>query len=304
MKLWNVAIPSFIEIRPRVKRKQPFPLTRTLAPILPLRGGLSDQTEGGTMSFESTPNAQQGALFDAATLPTADRQARRYRMLPLGAIIGAAQASHQLGGEAPWPVWHGSTRKPVQFQPMPKRQAVRIWHDARRLERRTRKPGHQDGAIGRNGLAVLHAFLFDFINRATGELTPTRATIARAACISISSVDRGLAKLKAAGVINWLRQCAESIENGVYGLRQIASAYFVLAQSQWRGFWQPPASPPPDPEAWGQTPPLPSPIEMAAQLQAEGGSHAAQLDALTCDPRDGVANGMAGLFSAIIARKG
>ena len=256
------------------------------------------------MSFESKPNVLQGGLFDAAALPPADRNARRYRTLPLGALIGAAQAEHELGDKAPWPVWSGSTRKPVQFQPMPRRQAVRTWHDARRLERQTRKPGHQDGAIGRNGLAVLHALLFDFINRATGELTPTRATIARAANISIRSVDRGLEKLKASGVINWIRRCEESIEGGIYRLRQKASAYFVLAQSQWRDFWQPPEAPLPYPEAWGETPPLPDPIAMATMAHAEGASHQAQLAALTCDPRDGLANSLARLFSAIQSRKG
>ena len=35
------------------------------------------------MPFESMPNALQGALFDAGTLPHADRRARRFRMLPL-----------------------------------------------------------------------------------------------------------------------------------------------------------------------------------------------------------------------------
>jgi hypothetical protein len=255
------------------------------------------------MPFESIPNALQGGLFDAAAIPPADRQGRRYRMLPVGSLIESAQAHHRLGDDAPWPVWGGSTQKPVQFMPMPKRQAVKIWHDARRLERQTRKPGHQDGAIGRNGLAVLHSFLFDFINPVTGELTPTRATIARAANISIRSVDRGLEKLKAAGVLNWIRRCEESIEDGIYRLKQKASAYFVLAQSHWRGFWQPPAAPPPYPEAWGQTPPLPCPIAMAQTVRAEGGSHAAQLDALTCDPRDEGANALARLFSAITSRK-
>jgi hypothetical protein len=256
------------------------------------------------MSFESTLNANQGRLFPDAESPPQDLTNRRCRMLPLGSLIGAAQAAHQSGDEAPWPVWSGSTRKPVQFQPMPRRQAVRIWHDARRLERQTRRPGHQDGAIGRNGLAVLHAFLFDFINRATGQLTPTRATIARAANICIRSVDRGLEKLKAAGVINWIRRCEEAWENGLYRLRQIASAYFVLGQSQWRGFWQPPEAPLPYPEAWGQTPPLPDPLALAGIVHAEGGSHAAQLAALACDPRDGLANAMARLFSAITTREG
>ena len=253
------------------------------------------------MSFEPMSNARQGALFDAATLPPT--AARRFRMLPLGAIIGAAQATHRLGDEAPWPVWSGSTRKPVQFQPMPRRAAVKVWHDARRFERQTRQPNHQDGALGRNGLAVLHALLFDFLNHATGELTPARATIARAANISVRSVDRGLEKLKESGVINWIRRCAESIEDGIYRLRQQASAYFVLAQGQWRGFWQEPPAPLPYPEAWGETPPLPDPLTLASVARAEGAGPAAQLAALECDPRDALALGMARLFRAITARK-
>ena len=254
------------------------------------------------MSFEPMSNALQGALFDA--LPAAaDRRGQLGRLLPLGAALGAAQAAHRLAGEAPWPVWTGSTRKPVQFEPMPRRAAVKAWHDARRFERQTRQPGRQDGAIGRNGLAVLHALLFDFLNHATGELTPARATIARAANISVRSVDRGLAKLKASGVINWIRRCAELIENGVYRLRQQASAYFVLAQSAWRGFWQEAAAPPPYPDAWGQTPPLPDPIALARLAQAEGASREAQLDALEVDPRDELALSMARLLRTIAARK-
>jgi hypothetical protein len=198
-----------------------------------------------------------------------------------------------------WSVWSGSTRTPVDFKPMPKRLAVRLWHDARKFERQTRKPRHQDGAIGRNGLAVLHALLFDFLHYATGELTPTRAAIARAACISVRSVDRGLAKLKAAGALEWTKRCEESIENGIYGLRQKASAYFVLAQSRWRGFWQAPEAPPPYPETWGQTPPLPDPIALAGMVRAEGGSHRAMLAALALDPRDALA-GSLGRFAALV----
>jgi hypothetical protein len=88
-----------------------------------------------------------------------------------------------------WPVWRDSTTKEVKFQPMPKRQAVKLWHDARRFERQTRQPGRQDGAIGRNGLAVLHALLFDFLNYKNGELDPSWAAIAVKACISVEASD-------------------------------------------------------------------------------------------------------------------
>ena len=255
------------------------------------------------MSFNSMPNAAQGRLFPLQEGAPQDLDNRRCRFLPLGSFVGTVQIKHGLSDKAPWPVWSGSTRKPVQYMPMSRRQAVKIWHDARRLERQTRQKGKQDGAIGRNGLAVLYAFLFDFLNHRTGQLDPTRATIARRANISIRSVDRGLAKLKAAGVLNWIRQCVAEIENGVYRLRQKASAYFVLAQSHWLGFWQAPEAPPPYLDAWGQTPPLPCPIEMSETVHAEGGSFAAKLDALECDPRDDGANALARLFRLLDAKK-
>jgi hypothetical protein len=110
---------------------------------------------------------------------------------------------------AAYPVWADSCRAEVRFQPMPKRQAVRLWHDARRFERQTRQPNRQDGAIGRNGLAILQALLFDFLNYRSGALYPSWSAIARAAGISERSVGRGLAKLKAAGVLHWLRRCVE-----------------------------------------------------------------------------------------------
>ena len=217
--------------------------------------------------------------------------------LPLSSPLGTVQAKHRLGDKAPWPVWRASTGKPVDFTPMSKRAAVKLWHNARAFERQTRKPGHQDGAIGRNGLAVLHALLFDLLDHATGRLDPTRATIARAACISVRSVDRGLAKLKAAGVLNWARRFAAET------MTQIASAYSVLAQAGWRGFWQAPEPPAPYPETWGARPPLPDPMTMAAIVRAKGGSVAAQIAAMTCDPRDGLANSLARCFASLNARK-
>src|SRR5271168_947137 len=93
---------------------------------------------------------------------------------------------------AAWPVWRDSTTAEVRFAPLPKKKAVRLYHKARQFERQTRQKGKQDGALGRNGLAVLHAMLFDFINYATGRLDPAYSTIAHKACISIRSAARGL----------------------------------------------------------------------------------------------------------------
>ena len=113
---------------------------------------------------------------------------------------------------APSPVWSGSIAGEVKFRPLPKREAVRLYHRARAFERQTRRPGKQDGAIGRNGLAILHSFLFDFLNFRSGRLDPGRKAIARAAAISLRSVDRGLRKLREAGVLNWVRRCAQCVD--------------------------------------------------------------------------------------------
>jgi hypothetical protein len=210
-------------------------------------------------------------------------------MIPQKQSVGAPAGRDR---EIRWPVWSGSVQKPVGFQPMPKREALRIWHDLRRFERQTRQPGRQDGAVGRNGLAVAHALLFDFLDYRTGQLTPTRASIARAANICVRSVDRGLARLKACGALDWKRRCEQALENGVFRLEQIASAYFVQAQSAWLGFWRPAECPGPWPEAWGAAPPLPDPLAAAAAAHAGGASLEAQIAALESDPRDALANAL------------
>ena len=73
---------------------------------------------------------------------------------------------------APWPVWRDSTTAKVKFAPVKKKDAVKWFHKARQFERQTRQPGKQDGALGRNGLAVLHTLIFDILNYATGRLDP------------------------------------------------------------------------------------------------------------------------------------
>ena len=60
--------------------------------------------------------------------------------------------------QAAWPCWSDSTRRTVRFTPLAKREAVKLFHKARRFERGTRQRGRQDGALGRNGLAVLPLF--------------------------------------------------------------------------------------------------------------------------------------------------
>jgi hypothetical protein len=152
--------------------------------------------------------------------------ARKWRFLPVGQLVPAALPGLLIPKTyAAWPVWRDSTTRQVKFQGMPKKQAVKLYHKARRFERQTRRPGRQDGALGRNGLAVLHALIFDILNYKTGRLDPSYAKIAERACISVRSVARGLASLKAAGVLNWLRRCAESWRDGRFCLEQETNAY-------------------------------------------------------------------------------
>lgn len=195
-------------------------------------------------------------------------------------------------GYAPSPVWRDSTTREVKFRPLPKRQAVKIMHDARRLERATRRFGRQDGAVTRNGLAILQAMLFDFVNYATGRLDPSYQAIARKACVSVSSVRRGLMALKAAGIVWWQRRADHQMVGGHFTLRQETNAYGVMPSSSWPGYvvhypYGQPTSP--APSEWGAQPPLPSPIEAAQAAHAEGGGVAAFVAALESDPTDELA---------------
>ena len=80
---------------------------------------------------------------------------------------------------APHPVWSGSTTKPVQFTPLPKKAAMRLWQHAREFDRQTKEKGCHGGAVGHTGLQVLQVLIFDFLNFATGRLDPSQAAIAR-----------------------------------------------------------------------------------------------------------------------------
>ena len=181
---------------------------------------------------------------------------------------------------APHRVWKGSARSEVKFAPLgsnrteARRAGAKIYHHARRFERQTRTRGRQDGKIGRNGLAILHAMLFDFIDHKSGRLDPAYETIARVANISIRSVARGLKKLQLAGVLNWVRRVYEKQNPPGYAweMSQDTNAYAIAPATQWKGF-HPPADPPaPQPGTWGDHPPLASSLGRAAdELRAGAG---------------------------------
>src|SRR3954471_9717372 len=108
---------------------------------------------------------------------------------------------------AAWPVWSDSTPKPVQFTPVPKKEAHRRYWLARQFDRVTKKGnGRQGGALGTPALKVLEALTFDFLNYTSGRLDPGYKAIARAANISVSAVRTALKRLHAVGILTWVRR--------------------------------------------------------------------------------------------------
>jgi hypothetical protein len=214
--------------------------------------------------------------------------------LPLPGFALPAQ-SH-----APWPVWSGSTTSPVRFAPLAKKAAVRLWHRARDFDRGTHQPGQHGGAVGHTGLAVLHALIFDFLNHRTGRLDPSYAAIAAKAGVCVRTVANALQRLKALGILNWVRRCAERRDaDGRFVLEQETNAYAVLPETQWRGY-RPPAEPPTAPAqgTWGEPTPMLSAVAQAALERDLAG----KVQALASDPKDGLAAALARLGRAFMAR--
>ena len=91
--------------------------------------------------------------------------------------------------------------RPISYQ-----EREQIWRDAVERENATRKPGCQNGELGKAGLAVLHCLLFDFINMKTGVCFPRVRTLQEKLqpWFSRASIFRALDRLEAAGV---LRAC-------------------------------------------------------------------------------------------------
>jgi hypothetical protein len=217
------------------------------------------------------------------------------------AATGRARTLFNIKTSALLPVWGGSVAGPVKFRPLTKREAVRLYHRARAFERQTRQPGKQDGAIGRNGLAVLHSLIFDYLNFRTGRLDPGYRAIARAAAISIRSVARGLRRLREAGVISWLRRCNSGVDGaGRFVLAQESNAYAISPSSQWNGYREPSL---PLPE-WGAHPcGARDPLTEALAERRHGASTAAIAQRLAeADADDGPDGAVLRLARAVFSR--
>ncbi len=226
---------------------------------------------------------------------------RKFQMLPVGLCLPGMDDT---GTRAVWPVWKNSAREKVRFHARTKKaEATRIWHQLRNFECKTRTPGRQDGAVTRNGLAVAHAMIFDFLNFRTGQLDPAYETIATKAGISRSSVARGIIALRAIGFLTWIRRCIEVMRDGRYSLEQESNAYAIHPPSQWKGYKAPPEAPPPEAGTWGDHPCGTRDALTEAVTEAKhGGKIEAQIRQLEHDPGDRLAAALARLGRSMEAR--
>jgi hypothetical protein len=267
---------------------------------------MSDQ--GNDAHYEDT-RTKLSRHFDPHREPHQNRGERWMQgLLPLslGALFNTVATYPGQKTKAPSPCWRESTTKPVKWQHMTPDAAKELYRQAEDFERQTRRPGRQNGMLGRNGLAVMRAMIFFFLNYTTGQLDPGYKRIAKQACISERSAARGLAALKAAGVLNWIRRCTPIIEAGRCILEQITNAYALIPSSQWLGYRPTPKrTKPPQPErgTWGDHPPLPDAITAASEARRLGASQAGILGELASDPRDILANALASLGRAMQGRK-
>ena len=201
-------------------------------------------------------------------------------------------------------MWRDSVRAAVKFTPMPKKAAVRLYHRAREWERSTRQPGRHGGVIGQIGLRVLESLLFDFLNHQTGQLDPSYEGIAKKARCSRASVWRALGRLRALGILDWVRRCIGQMRGGRYVLEQERNAYGVQAETLWKGYRAAPSMPAsPESGTWGDHPSLPSALSQAAQDQRQGFSRGAVLTALEADPGDRLAVALARMGRALAGRE-
>jgi len=64
--------------------------------------------------------------------------------------------------------------------------------------------------VGPAALQVLHTLIFDFLDYATGQLDPGYAAIAKKANVCMRTVATAVKRLRALGILNWLRRCARN----------------------------------------------------------------------------------------------
>ena len=112
------------------------------------------------------------------------------------------------------------------------------------------------------------------------------------------TVATALRRLRELGILNWVRRCAESWRDGRFVLEQQTNAYAVLPEGQWRGYTPPQEPPVPAPGSWGEPTPMPDAVTRAG-LE---GDLMGKVMALASDPKNRLAEALASLGRAFMAR--
>jgi hypothetical protein len=104
-------------------------------------------------------------------------------------------------------------------RPISYKEREQIWNDAVALETATRKPGCQNGAIGKAALTVLRSLLFDFTNMKTGVCFPRVRTLQAKLqpWYSRASIFRALDRLEAVGVLTRVSRRLRNAKKVVQG---------------------------------------------------------------------------------------
>jgi hypothetical protein len=227
---------------------------------------------------------------------------RTYNMLPQARLVPALPGISFPKTYAAWPVWRDSTTSQVKFEPLRKKEAAKRWYKAKRFDRQTHTAGKHGGAIGPAALEVLRVLLFEFLDYATGCLEPSYDAIAAKAGLCRRTVAAALCRLRDLGLLHWQRRSRpEQEDGGGFRLVQETNAYASLPPSQWKGYFEPPPAPPPEPGTWGDHPPLPDQISQAAEeIRAQTGAHRMVLALLDADPGDPLASALARFGRAML----
>jgi hypothetical protein len=91
------------------------------------------------------------------------------------------------------------------------------------------------GALGGSAMRVLYELIEHFADEMTGELTPSKQQIATRLGLCVRTVANALDRLKAFGVLDWVRRCIDDRdEHGRYQLKQISNAYAIKSPASWR----------------------------------------------------------------------
>ncbi len=192
---------------------------------------------------------------------------------------------HLAATYASMPVWSGSLKNTVQlkWEKMTRAERTIRYARAEQWDAMTKVSGSRrhGGVIGRTALRVYHAMLFTFYNFNSGRLDPSYDTLASKTGLARSAVWRALKRLRALGLINWVRRCSETYQDGRFLLKQESNAYAIAAEVSWKGYMPAPARPrTPDAGTWGEHPPMLDALSQHAADRAMGISHEAATSAL------------------------